>query len=71
MIHNQGKRRLLVNPDRCPSLTEALEQQAYDRNGEPDKANGLDHLNDALGYFIFYKYGISRGPVRFAQIMGA
>jgi len=71
MIHNQGKRRLLVNPDRCPSLTEALEQQAYDKNGEPDKANGLDHLNDALGYFIFYKYGISRGPVRFAQIMGA
>ncbi len=71
MIHNQGKRRLLVNADRCPSVVEGLERQAYNKSGEPDKTSGLDHLNDALGYFIAYKFGISRGPVRFAQIMGA
>lgn len=71
MIHNQGKRRLLVNSDRCPSVIEGLERQAYSKSGEPDKTSGLDHLNDALGYFIAYKFGISRGPVRFAQIIGA
>jgi hypothetical protein len=71
LIHNQGNRKLLVNFDRCPSLVEGLEQQAYDKNGEPDKASGLDHLNDALGYFIAYKYGIARGPVTFAQVIGA
>lgn len=71
LINNQGKRRLLVNFDKCPSLVEGLEQQAYDKNGEPDKKSGLDHLNDALGYFICYKYGIARGPVTFAQVIGA
>lgn len=70
MIHNQGKRRLFVNAERCPSLCEALEQQAYDKNGEPDKANGLDHLNDAIGYLVSYKFGISRGPVKFVQVIG-
>lgn len=71
LIHNQGARRLLVNPDKCPTLVEALEQQAYNKNGEPDKAGGQDHLPDGLGYFIAYKFGIARGPVSFAQIAGA
>lgn len=70
MIHNQGVRRLYVNFDKCPSLVEGLEQQAYAKNGEPDKASGLDHLNDALGYFIHYKFGIGRGTVKFAQLGG-
>jgi hypothetical protein len=70
LIHNQGKRRLLVNFDQCPTLVEGLEQQAYNKNGEPDKTGNQDHLNDALGYFLCYKYGIARGPVAFAQIAG-
>lgn len=70
VIHNQGVRRLRINPDRCPTLIEGLEQQAYNKNGEPDKANGLDHAVDALGYFIAYKFGIGRGPVQFAQLGG-
>lgn len=70
MIHNQGARRLLVNPDKCPTLVEGLEQQAYNKNGEPDKANGLDHAVDALGYMIAYKFGIGRGTVKFAQLGG-
>lgn len=70
MIHNQGVRRLLVNPDKCPTLVEGLEQQAYNKNGEPDKANGLDHAVDALGYMIAYKFGIGRGVVQFAQLGG-
>lgn len=70
MIHNQGQRRLRINPDRCPTLVEGLEQQAYNKNGEPDKANGLDHAVDALGYMITYKFGIGRGTVQFAQLGG-
>ena len=70
VIHNQGMRRLRINPDKCPTLIEGLEQQAYNKNGEPDKANGLDHAVDALGYFIAYKFGIGRGPVQFAQLGG-
>lgn len=70
MIHNQGDRRLLVNPDTCPNMVEGLERQSYGKNGEPDKTAGFDHLNDALGYFIAYKYAIGRGTVSFAQIAG-
>lgn len=58
MIHSEGKRRLLVNVDSCPGFVECLEKQAYDKNGEPDKSGGLDHLNDAAGYFIHYRYPV-------------
>ncbi len=51
-LNAEGKRRWLVNTDACPSLTEAQEQQAWDKNGEPDKATGHDHPNDAVGYFL-------------------
>ena len=70
MIYNQGQRRLRINPDKCPTLIEGLEQQAYNKNGEPDKANGLDHAVDALGYMIAYKFGIGRGSIQFAQLGG-
>jgi hypothetical protein len=56
MIHADGERRLLVNTDTCPNLTMSLEQQAYDKNGEPDKTNGWDHVVDAQGYFVHARY---------------
>ena len=58
MIHSQGKRKLKVNTDTCPALTESFEKQAYDKNGEPDKSSGLDHVIDAATYFIAYKFPI-------------
>ena len=58
MVHKDGARRYRVNPDTCPGLVESLEKQAYDKNGEPDKAGGLDHVIDAAGYFIAYRYPI-------------
>lgn len=58
MVHKDGVRRYLVNPDTCPELVESLEKQAYDKHGEPDKAGGLDHVVDAAGYFICYRYPI-------------
>lgn len=45
-----------VNTGRCPEYARCLEQQVYNKNGEPDKTQGLDHLTDAGGYFIAYEY---------------
>jgi hypothetical protein len=56
----QGVRRYKVNTYECPIYTESLEQQAYDKNGEPDKANGHDHCTDAGGYFIENKFPIKK-----------
>jgi len=70
LIHNQGKRRLKVHFDRCPTLIEGLERQAYGKNGEPDKTAGLDHLNDAIGYFINYKFGLNRSTVTLHRLSG-
>ena len=65
MIHSNEKRRLRVNADACPNFVEALEKQAYDKNGDPDKTSGFDHLNDAAGYFVNYRYPVrTRGMQR-------
>jgi hypothetical protein len=51
-------RRYRVNADRCPTYADNLEQQIWDKNGEPDKKQGNDHSNDAGGYFIHKEYPI-------------
>lgn len=60
LIHSEGVRRYRVNPEGCPELVESLEKQAYDKHGEPDKAAGLDHVVDAAGYFVAYRYPIRK-----------
>jgi Terminase-like family. len=54
------KDRFLVNVNECPNLTNYLEQQAYDKNNEPDKSTGIDHLLDAMGYRIHYSFPIKK-----------
>jgi phage terminase large subunit len=61
MIAKDSERRYKVNTDKCPNLVECLEKQAYDKNGEPDKTSGFDHLADCAGYFISYRYPIQHG----------
>ena len=46
-----GVIQLFVNVNRCPKLTEGLEQQVNDDNSLPVKDNIIDHGNDAFGYF--------------------
>lgn len=70
MINNQGERRYFVNAQYCPSLAESLEKQSYDKNGEPDKKSGFDHVVDATGYFIAYKYPLVNNRPQFAQVVG-
>ncbi|MBK7822992.1 MAG: terminase [Tessaracoccus sp.] len=60
LLNDKGERRWSINTDRCPKLTESLEQQAYDAGGEPDKTSGHDHANDAVGYFIVKRWPIAR-----------
>lgn len=52
LLNGDGVRRMKVNTRNCPKFTEGLEQQAYDKNGEPDKKSGVDHVNDAGTYPI-------------------
>jgi hypothetical protein len=59
-----------VNLDRCPALVEALEKQAYDKHGEPDKSGGLDHIMDAAGYFIAYKYPVVSRNIQRLRVTG-
>ena len=60
ILNAKGERRYKVNVNSCPELTEGLEQQVYDKHGMPDKTSGVDHLNDAAGYFISHKYPLTK-----------
>jgi hypothetical protein len=64
------KRDYKINPDTCPALVEGLEKQAYDKNGEPDKTSGLDHILDAAGYFISYKFPVVSRAIQRLQVVG-
>lgn len=62
-----------IDTEACPKLTEALEQQAYLENGEPEKITGaatIDDFNDAIGYLNFALNPIVR-PVARDVIMSA
>jgi hypothetical protein len=67
ILNADGARRLKVNPDKCPTLVEALEQQAYDKNGMPDKQGGFDHITDAAGYFLAKRYPLARPPLKVSK----
>lgn len=58
ILNGKGERRLKINTNRCPHLTDGIEQQSYDKNGMPDKSSGIDHLNDAAGYPLAFLYPI-------------
>lgn len=60
LLNAEGLRRWKINTDNCPETTEALEQQAWGKNGEPDKTTGHDHLNDANGYFIVNRWPLAK-----------
>jgi len=52
-------------------LVESLEKQSYDiKTGDPDKKGGFDHIVDAAGYFIAYKYPLVNNRPQFARVVG-
>jgi len=58
ILNADGERRWKINTDTCPITTEALEQQVWGADGQPDKKSGHDHPNDANGYFLVKRYPI-------------
>lgn len=70
ILNSKGERRFKINTNTCPELTEGLEQQIYDKQGMPDKAAGVDHLNDAFGYMISQKYPITKPATKLQVTFG-
>lgn len=53
----KGVRRVFVDTEKCPHLTEALQQQAYDKNGLPEKGESkYDDLTDAGTYPVNHHF---------------
>jgi hypothetical protein len=53
---------LWINSSKCKDVVDTLEKHAYDKNGEPDKSSGYDHMGDALGYVVVKEYPIKGRP---------
>lgn len=70
MLNGSPRGKFFVNVSACPMTAEALEKQAYDKNGEPDKASGFDHPSDAVGYFICYRFPVVNRKVQSVKIGG-
>jgi len=52
--------KLFVNAELCKETARCFEQQAYDKNGNPDKGGNTDHQNDASTYPIAYEMSINK-----------
>lgn len=53
--------RLMVNCDKCPEFSYALESQGYDDKGDPEKFKehpAIDDWVDCSGYFVHQRYPI-------------
>ena len=50
-----GGQKVFINAKKCRETTSCFEKLAYDKNGEPDKTSGYDHLTEALGYLVYYE----------------
>ena len=70
LCDNNDIRRYRINTKKCKLYTEALEQQVYDKFGQPDKGHDKDHPNDAGGYFITYKFPVRRHKSGSIKMLG-
>lgn len=65
--------RFMVNTDKCPELTYALEAQGYTEKGEPEKLTdhpAIDDWNDGMGYFIHRRYPINIDGASISNMRG-
>jgi PBSX family phage terminase large subunit len=67
ICNSLGERKILINTLACPTLTECIEQQIYDKNGEPDKSSDNDHAPDAMGYLVHFNWPIIK-PIQAQRI---
>lgn len=67
-----SKDRLFIDTNKCPLLTDALEQQGYTDKGEPEKFNkhpAIDDWVDNAGYTVYRKFPMTR-PVSQIEMGG-
>ncbi len=58
LLSSNGDRNLFVSP-RCKQTIKSLERQTYKEGTSiPNKDNGFDHMNDALGYLVEYLFPV-------------
>lgn len=66
-----GERRMFINDRECPHYAEALETQAYDDNGLPEKGEGkMDDITDAGSYPIAKLFPIKRRSTQLKRYAG-
>ena len=61
--------RLYINSDECPNYANAKETQGYEK-GEPEKWTthpAVDDYNDSGGYFIAYRFPVTRPMTRLSM----
>jgi len=61
-------RKLKVNTNKCPNVTDCFEQQVYGPDGTPDKGSGNDHFPDCVGYWIFQKWPVKRSTKTYSSV---
>jgi len=58
LLSVDGKRHLYISP-KCKQTIKSLERQTYKEGTSiPNKDDGFDHMNDALGYLIEYLFPV-------------
>lgn len=68
--NSQGKRRIFVNPKKCPKLIGDFEQVPYKKGStQIDKSNQLlTHPSDAAGYMVETEFSIARSRIEGLKI---
>ena len=64
------KGHVKVNARTCPEFAKSLEQQAYTKDGVPDKSTGHDHMNDAGTYPIVYEFPVKKPAIKTRPMAG-
>jgi len=60
LLSSQQERRLFVASN-CKNVISSLERQTYkEGTSQPNKDDGFDHMNDALGYLIEFMFPIRK-----------
>ena len=58
LLSSDGERHLYISP-KCKQTIKSLERQTYKEGTSiPNKDDGFDHMNDALGYLIEYLFPV-------------
>lgn len=67
LTNGAGEVKIQIDP-RCKRLIECLERQIYKPGtNTPEKDNGFDHLNDALGYAVSFLYPIRKNMANYDE----